>query len=125
MSFGFGITDVLTLVQLAYATFDGAKRACGEHDELTQEMSSLVTVLDHVQSEISDPDSPINMARGNRRKELKDHIEGCLRHVRQMNIILKNFNALSNVERGGGSLWQKVRFGNGVVKDIAQIRLKI
>jgi len=125
MSFGFGISDVITLVELAYATFDGAKRACGEHDELTQEMSSLVTVLDHVQSEISDPDSPINMARGHRRKELENHIEGCLRHVRQMNTILTNFNALSDMERGSGSLWQKVRFGNGAVKDIAQIRLKI
>src|SRR5450432_3557556 len=104
MSFGFGISDVITLVELAYATFDGAKRACGEHDELTQEMSSLVTVLDHVQSEISDPDSPINMARGHRRKELENHIEGCLRHVRQMNTILTNFNALSDMERGSGSL---------------------
>jgi Fungal N-terminal domain of STAND proteins len=125
MSFGFGVADVLTLVQLAYATFDGAKKACGEHDELTQEMSSLVTVLDQVQSEISDPESPINMARGHRRKELENHVEGCLRHVRQMNAILTKFNALSNAERGSGPLWQKVRFGNGAVKDIAQIRIKI
>lgn len=88
-------------------------------------MSSLVTVLDHVQSEISDPDSPINMARGHRRRELKNHIEGCLHHVQQMNNILTAFNALSNVNGGTGSLWQKVRFGNGPMKDVAQIRLKI
>ncbi|CZR58325.1 uncharacterized protein PAC_08217 [Phialocephala subalpina] len=125
MSFGFGITDVLTLVTLAYTTFDGAKRACGEHDELTQELSSLVTILDQVQSEISDPESPINTARGHRRKELKSHTQGCLRHVRQMNFILTTFNKLSSVQRAGASLWQKVRFGNGAVKDIAQIRLKI
>src|ERR1700749_837881 len=46
MSFGFDITDVLPLVQLALATFDGAKRPGGEHDEPTPEMSSLVTILD-------------------------------------------------------------------------------
>jgi hypothetical protein len=125
MSFGFGISDVLTLVQLAYATFDGARRACGEHDDLTQEISSLVTVLDHVQSEISDPDSNINKARGRRRKELENHIEGCRRHVKEINTILNKFNSLSEAERGVGSFWQKVKFGNGPVKDIAQIRQKI
>jgi hypothetical protein len=125
MSFGFGISDVINLAQIAYATFDGAKRACGEHSELTQEFRCLVTVLNDVQSEIADPDSPINMARGHRRKELKNHIEGCLLHVRQMNAILAKYNGLSDEERGHGSFWQKVRFGNGSVKDIAQIRLKI
>jgi hypothetical protein len=125
MSFGFGISDVMNLAQLAYAAFDGAKRACGEHHELTQEFRSLVTVFNDDQSEISDPDYPINMARGHRRKELKNHIERCLLHVRQMNTISTKFNRLSDEERGRGSFWQKVRFGNGSVKDIAQIRLRI
>lgn len=125
MSFGFGISDVVTLVQLAYDTFEGAKRACGEHDEFTHEMASLVTVLNHVRSEISDPDSALSMARDHRRKELRNQIEGCFRHVRQINAILTKFNELSDVERGSGLLWQKVRFGNGGVKDIAQIRQKI
>ncbi|KAE9376423.1 hypothetical protein N431DRAFT_312807, partial [Stipitochalara longipes BDJ] len=127
MSFGFGFSDVVTLVQLAYATFAGAKRACGEHDELTREMSNLVTVLDLVQSEISDPDSAINMVRGHRRKAIENQIEGCLRHVQQMNAILTKFNALSDIECSGTlwQSWQKVRFANGAVKDIAQVRLKI
>jgi hypothetical protein len=125
MSFGFGISDVINLAQLAYATFDGARRACGEHHEITQEFRCLVTVLDDIQSELSDRDSPINMARGHRRKDLKNHIEGCLLHVRQMNAILAKYNGLSDEERGHGSFWQKVRFGNGPVKDIAQIRDKI
>jgi len=125
MSFGFGISDVINLAQLAYATFDGARRACGEHNELTQEFRCLVSVLNDVQSEIADPDSSINMVRGRRREELKNHIEGCLLHVRQMNAILTKYNELSDEERGHGSFWQKVRFGNGSVKDIAQIRLKI
>jgi hypothetical protein len=42
-----------------------------------------------------------------------------------MNAILTKYNGLSDEERGCGSFWQKVRFGNGSVKDIAQIRLKI
>jgi hypothetical protein len=125
MSFGFGISDVINLAQLAYATFDGARRACGEHHEITQEFRCLVTVLDDIQSELSDRDSPINMASGHRRMKLKNHIEGCLLHVRQMNAILAKYNELSDEERGHGSFWQKVRFGNGPVKDIAQIRDKI
>jgi hypothetical protein len=125
MSFGFSVADGFTLIQLAWSTYDGAKRACNEHGDLTREMYSLYTVLDHLQSEVANPDSLIHQAKGNRRKELENHMEGCGRHLRRINAILNKFNALTEDERSGTQLWQKVRFGNGAVKDVAEIRQKI
>ena len=125
MSFGFSVADGFTLIQLAWSTYDGAKRACNEHDDLTREMYSLCTVLDHLQSEVANPDSLIHQAKGNRRQELENHMEGCRRHLRRINAILIKFNSLTEDERSGTQLWQKVRFGNGAVKDVAEIRQKI
>jgi hypothetical protein len=125
MSFGFGISDIALLIQLAWSTFDGAKRACGEHDDLTKEVLSLHSILNHLHSEVRNPDSLINLAEENRRTELHNHLRGCGRHLRRMNSVITKFNALPDEERSGRQLWQRIRFGSGAVKDVADIRLKI
>jgi hypothetical protein len=125
MSFGFGISDIALLIQLAWSTFDGAKRACGEHDDLTKEVLSLHSILNHLHSEVRNPDSLINLAEENRRTELHNHLRGCGRHLRRMNSVITKFNALPDEERSGRQLWQRIRFGSGAVKDVADIRLKM
>jgi hypothetical protein len=50
---------------------------------------------------------------------------GCARHLRTIDSILTKYNALSDEERSTKKLWQKIRFGNGEVMDLAEIRLKI
>jgi hypothetical protein len=42
-----------------------------------------------------------------------------------MNSVITKFNALPDEERSGRQLWQRIRFGTGAVKDVADIRLKI
>jgi len=125
MSFGFSLSDGLMLIQLVWSTYDGAKRACSEHGELTREIHSLCTVLDHLKSEDANPDSLIHQAKGSRRRELKGYIKGCERHLRRINAILTKFNSLAEEERSGTQLWEKVRFSNGPVKDVLEIRQKI
>lgn len=43
--FGFLIGDVVVLTQLAKSSIEAVQNACGEHDELTCEFSSLYAVL--------------------------------------------------------------------------------
>ncbi|KAF4629585.1 hypothetical protein G7Y89_g8561 [Cudoniella acicularis] len=125
MSFGYGVSDALTLIQLAWRTVDGARRACGEHDDLTKEVSSLHSVLEHLQAEMSNSDSLVNLADKNRRDELQNHMAGCVIHLRTMDSILTKYNALDDEKRSTKKLWQKIRFGNGEVMDLAELWLKI
>lgn len=125
MSFTYGVADAVSLIQLTWRTVEGARRACGEHDDLTREVSSLHSVLEHLQSEMTNPESLVSLADKNRRTELLYHMSGCGGHLRTMNSILTKYNSLGDEERSRKRLWQKVRFGNGWVKDLAEIRLKI
>jgi len=127
MSFGFSIGDVVLLSQLAWRTVEGARSACGEHAELTREVVSLHHVIQRVSDELSNVDSLLNRveAHDGRRKELDDHINGCRQVLEVVDTILTKYNALGEDKRNGKKLWQKIKFGNGETKDLAEIRLKI
>jgi hypothetical protein len=125
MSFGYSIGDGILLAQLAWKTLQGARKACGEHDELTREVASLHRVLQRLQKELANPDSLVNRVDDDRRRELNDHGEGCETVLNVMNSIVTKYNKLSNTERSGKRLWQKIKFGNGEMKDLADIRLKL
>lgn len=92
---------------------------------MASEISSLYGVLSHLQTEISNPGSLVNTGDMDRRLELENHVKGCEHHLRRISSVLVKFNALPEDERRDRNLWQKVRFGNGSVKDIAQIRTKL
>lgn len=125
MSFGFSVGDFVLLVQLAFRTVDNARKACGEHNELTHETSRLHAVLQRVQQEASKPESPINRPGDSYREELASIASGCRRVLNSMDKILEKYNALSNQEKSVRKLWQKVRFGNWQIVDIRDLRLKI
>jgi hypothetical protein len=125
MSFGYSVSDAVLLVQLAWRTIDNARKACGEHDDLTKEVTSVYTVLANVESEISNPESVINKAGDNRARELQHHIEGCERYLGRLDSVLSKYNALSESERSIQKLWQKIQFGNKEVANIKEIRQKM
>ena len=125
MSFGFSPSDVALLAQLCWSTVQGARKACGEYDELTQEVLSLHAVLDQLQAETSDLESLLRLNNDKRKSELEKHISGCEGHLRDIDKVLKKCNALSDEERSMKRLWQQFRFGNGPVQDMSQIRSKI
>ncbi|KAN0099218.1 hypothetical protein V8E51_012993 [Hyaloscypha variabilis] len=62
MSFGYSVSDVIGLVQLAWTAVEGARRACGEYDDLTRELTSFHSVLNHLHFELSTPESLVNSA---------------------------------------------------------------
>jgi len=77
MSFGFSVGDGILLVQLAWSTLQGARKACGEHDELTREVASLHTVLRRLQKELANPNSLLNRADDDRKQEIDEQCSDC------------------------------------------------
>jgi hypothetical protein len=125
MSFGYCVNDVLALIQLSWSAVEGARRACGKHDDLTKEVSSLYDVLAHVYSEMSVPESPIGQARRSLRAELQNNLTGCETQLRIIKTVLDTFNALSPEQKFGQPLWQKIPFANGEDQDLAVIRSRM
>ena len=125
MSFGSSIGDCILLAQLAWNTYQGARKACGEHDELTREVSSLYKVLNRLRKEVSNPESQVNKASNDKRQELEEHAAGCEGILKTMHNVLTKYNALTGEQRRGRRLWQKIKFGNGQTKDLAEIRIKL
>ena len=127
MSFGYAIGDVITVAQLAWNTVQNARRACGEHDELTREVLSLHVVLRRLEQEVEKPENPINdfNSGGTHREELRVIFDGCKRVLNILDQILTKYNALSEQERSGRKLWQKISFGNGKMTNLAEMRGKL
>ena len=125
MSFGYSAGDAILLAQLAWRTLQGTIKACGEYDELTREVSSLHKVLKRLTTELENPASLLNRPGDDRRQELQEIGDGCERILNVMDAILTKYNALAEDKRSGKRLWQKVRFGNGEVQDLSEIRLKL
>jgi hypothetical protein len=125
MSFGYSVGDFLALTQLAWKVVQNSRKACGAHDELTGEITRLHMVLRRLELEMSKPDSLLNRSDDNRREELADLSVDCNRVLRVLSCVLEKYNALSDEQRSVTKLWQKIRFGNGEMQDLGEIRLKI
>ena len=125
MSFGFSASDAVLFGQLAWKTFQNSRKACGEHDELTREASSLHVVIDRLEKEVSKPESPINRPGDRCKEELQAIVRGCETVLKLLNRVLEKYNTLSEKERSVKKLWQSVRFGNGELADIRDLREKL
>jgi len=125
MSFGASASDVAALVQLAWKTVQNARNACGEHAEISRETSSLHTVLQRLHREAEKTESPINRPGDTCKDELASIVSGCTKLLETLDKILQKYNTLSEEERSIRKLWAKVRFGNGHLADVADLRSKI
>ena len=125
MSFGFSASDVVLLVQLAWTTVRNSRKACGEHAELTRETTSLHINLRRLEQEIAKPESPINRPNDNCRQDLAPIVDGCRKVLDVLDRILEKYNGLSDEERSKGKLWKAVRFGNGELANVKDLRLKL
>ena len=125
MSFGFSVGDAVTLGQLAWKTIQNSLKACGEHDELTREASSLHVVIRRLEKEVSKPESPINRPEDKCKEELQSIVDGCEKVLKVLNRVLEKYNTLSEKERSAKKLWRRVRFGNGEMADTRDLREKL
>lgn len=81
-------------------------------------------VLNRLKVEAAKPGNPINKEKAHG-KELAVIADGCKDILTQLDKVLAKYNALSEQERSVRRLWKKIRFGNGVVADVAALRSKI
>ena len=127
MSFGYSIGDAVLLTQLAWKTVQNARKACGEHNELTQEVLSLHVVLRRLEHEIEKPETPLNGVRSGEsdKEELQVIVNGCQKVLNILDQVLTKYNALGERERSAKRLWQKIKFGNGKMADMAEMRAKL
>jgi hypothetical protein len=80
-------------------------------------------VLSRLQKEVSNPTSFVSRANNERREELEEHAAGCREVLKVMDAVLKKYNALEGDRPK--QLWQKIKFGNGEMKNLAEIRIKL
>lgn len=125
MSFGCSVSDVVLLIQLAWKTVQNSRKACGEHDELTREVLSLHVVLRRLEQECRDTSRPFNRPNETYREELEVIVAGCKKVLKVLDIILQKYNALSERERSVRKIWQRIRFGNGQMTDLVDLRAKM
>jgi hypothetical protein len=125
MSFGYSVGDAVALVQLAWNTYQGAKKACGEYDELTSAVGSVHQVLQRLQRDLANPESLLHRADDDRRQELSDLGSGCEQILKIMSTIVSKYNTLAEQKRGPKKMWKRIQFGNGEMHDLADLRSKL
>ena len=125
MSFGFSVGDVVLLGQLAWNTVQNSRKSCGEHDELTREVSSLHVVIRRLEKEAAKPESPLNRPGDHCKEELSVIVDGCEKVLKMLNRVLEKYNTVSERERSTKRLWQRARFGNGELADMSDLRAKL
>lgn len=102
-----------------------SRKACGEYDGLTREALRLHAVLHRLEQEVSKPESPINRPGETSKKQLEFVAIDCEVVLKQLNKIVTAYAALSEDERSARKIWQRVRFGNGQMADLGDLRSKM
>ena len=113
------------LAQLAWNTIQNARKACGEYDELTRETSRLHAILQRLEQEVAKPNSPVNRPGDTSKIQLEHIASDCGNVLEQLDKIVAAYAALTEEKRSGRKIWQKVRFGNGQMADLSDLRLKM
>lgn len=128
MSYGFGysISDVIAFGEFVYKVVKNSRKACGEHDELTSEVSAFHVALKHLETEIKRPASPLTHPHGtDHGLVLTDLVHDSRKLLENLDNILVKYNALSEPERSVKKIEKMIRFGNGEMADLGEYRAKL
>ena len=118
MSFGFSISDIISLVQLTTQAYRSWKNACGEYSEITGELNSLTIVLRRIQAEAELSGSLLN-----RKDEDHSDLVRITRNCRP--VVVKLRDIVEKYEGLGKSRWRnwdRLRLGN---RNLADLRGKL
>ncbi|KAH8786932.1 hypothetical protein BGZ57DRAFT_718793, partial [Hyaloscypha finlandica] len=127
MSFGYSIGDIAGLTQLAWKIVQNTRKAVGEHNSLTHEVTNLHAILLRLEHSASseNPDPSLSPHNDISSQALRHALESLREVLRDLDEILEKYNALSETQRATTKLWSKIRFGNGPMLDLDQIRMRV
>jgi hypothetical protein len=117
MSFGFSISDIIAIANLARQTCNSCIEACGEHARITAEIRTLRSVLRRVRKAAGTSRSLLN--RDSDGRELEEIVRECAKVLNQINKILQKHSSLSSKRP---NLWDRFSFGT---KNFGELRRQI
>lgn len=125
MSFGKSPDEYRELAGAAHATLLNARKACGDGDALTLNISSLHHVLARLSTDVeaSEKEGGVRKRESdNRWRELATLARDCARLLKVLNQVLGKYNSLPDDKRKVTKLWRRVKFGNGETLDLDKIQ---
>ena len=126
MSFGYSISDIVAFGAFVYKVVQNSRKACGEHDELTSEVSAFHVALKHLETEIARPASPLTHPDDtNCGLVLTGLVRDSRKVLEDLDNILVKYSALCEPERSVKKVREMIRFGNGEMADLGEYRAKL
>lgn len=122
MSFGISVSDITALTGLAWKTVQKCRNAGSQHEELTDQVTSVHLVLQRFEREMLTPNSTMHGIDDTHREEIGKILKRCQKPLKLMDKLLGRYNGLRDGRKGIKDLYQRVRFSNGEVGDLQELR---
>lgn len=100
------------------------KKACGEYNELTQQVASLWGVVRELKKEKCDTKSLLNQSGKSYWDDLRPSLDGAQDVLRSFNFIVSRYAQINKKDRGLGRLWTRAKFGNKELSTLNDLRQK-
>ena len=114
MSFGFGISDSVTVPQLAWQVYSSLKDAPEDHKILLEDVLSLHEVLVEVEGKVAKQEDSLAAREWAQLQDISKRCKEALEDIRNM---LRKYQM-----EGRGKAWNRVKFAG---KDTASVRTRI
>ncbi|TEY86542.1 hypothetical protein BOTCAL_0006g00220 [Botryotinia calthae] len=117
MSFGFGIGDILAVIELSKKIRKDFADAPSQFEDISLEVRSLSIVLQDIEDELSLPD-----LNAKQKSELKEIVDGCRDVLEKLQRLLSTYGELKSDSRGVGykakRIWKRFQWEPDDIKDL-------
>ncbi|KAM0159004.1 hypothetical protein ACHAQE_005283 [Botrytis cinerea] len=117
MSFGFGIGDILAVIELARKIRKDFADAPSQFKDISLEVRSLSIVLQDIEDELSLPD-----LNAKQESELKEIVDGCRDVLEKLQRLLSTYGELRSDSRGVGykakRIWKRFQWEPDDIKEL-------
>jgi hypothetical protein len=120
MSFGFSVSDVISLIQITSKVSHGWKNACGEYSSITADLAVLRLLLRRIEQEVTSPTSVFT----NNSEDLNDWTvlsNDCAASVLDLGKVIDKYKSLSTSRRRN---WDRIRLGCTDLHDMQEKLVK-